>query len=156
MSITNWKFKVFAVLIPRRFLFHIVSSFSGSCSWSICRNWLNIFNWSLMVVLMTSVLTWLVIILLHIVDKMKAKSSSQMVVFYPIFANSVHVTDVRSRFWTWFFSPNCSKFAVECVVRFLKTFQKNGWVFRKKYLNFFKIAKGGIFAVECVSNGIIS
>ena len=58
------------------------------------------------------------------------------------------------------FSPNFSKFAVECeIVRFLETFKiwvfwKNRWVSRKK--TFFKIAKGGKFAVECVLNGMIS
>ena len=62
------------------------------------------------------------------------------------------------------FSPNCSKFVAECDwnskssqnVRKLGLFWKNRWVFRKKNLKFFKIPKSGKFAVECVSNGIIS
>ena len=39
------------------------------------------------------------------------------------------------------------------AVRFLKMFKM--WVFRKTWI-FIKIAKGAKFAVECVSNGIIS
>ena len=47
------------------------------------------------------------------------------------------------------------------IVRFFKAFKM--WVFFEKMdrffknnLNFFEIPKGGKFAVECVSNGIVS
>ena len=56
-----------------------------------------------------------------------------------------------------FFSPNCSKFAVQCDwnsmisqnVQNLAFFGKLYGVFRQKTLNFFKISKGGKYAVEC-------
>ena len=46
----------------------------------------------------------------------KAKSSSQIgVFFYPMFANWVHAKMMLARSEREiFFSPNCSKFAVEC------------------------------------------
>ena len=70
--------------------------------------------------------------------------------------NWVH--DVRSRFWTWnFFFHQCvanlPQNATE-IERFLKTFkfwvffQKIDGFFEKKLENFFKIEKGGKFAVK--------
>ena len=82
---------------------------------------------------------------------MRAKSSTQMERFFTRFCQlrsrqhrqAVHV-------WTWFFS----NFAVEFDwnSKILKTFRIR--VFEKN-LNFFKIAKGGKSAVECVPNGMI-
>ena len=62
-----------------------------------------------------------------------------------------------------FFPPNYSKFAVECDWnnKISQNVQNLGFLkidgfFEKKLEFFFKIDKGGKFAVECVSNGIIS
>ena len=64
-----------------------------------------------------------------------------------------------------FFSSNCSKFVIECDwnnknsqnVQILGFFErKMDGFFEKKSWTFSKIAKGCKFAVECVSNGIIS
>ena len=65
---------------------------------------------------------------------------------------------VCSRYWMWkFFSLNCSKFAVESDWNsMISQNVPNLGFFEKKILNFFKIDKGGKFAVECVSNGIVS
>ena len=57
------------------------------------------------------------IIILLFIYNMEAKSSSQMsAFFYPMFANCVHAKRCLpkcSRFWTWCYFRNCSKFAVE-------------------------------------------
>ena len=80
------------------------------------------------------------------------KSSPQMERFQPNFANCAHVC---SRI-----SPKCSIFAVECHKNSKISynvqklgFQKNRWIFKKK-LEFFKITKGGKFAIDCLLNGI--
>ena len=101
---------------------------------------------------------------------MEAKSSSQMGCFWLFLPDVcqlrsrhigkfVHATEREISFW-----PNCSKLAVECDwnsknsqnVQNLGFFWKNGWVFWKKTWIFLKIDKGGKFAVEWVTNGIIS
>ena len=99
-------------------------------------------------------------------SKIIRSNGSYPTFFSPMFANCVHAS-IGSLFTSEreiFFSPNCSRFAVECDwnskisqnVQNLFFFFEKRWVFRKKSLNFFKIAKSGKFAVECVSNGIIS
>ena len=54
-------------------------------------------------------------ILRHILKNMKAKSSSQIgPFFYTMFANRARAKTMLARSEREFFSPNCSKFAVEC------------------------------------------
>ena len=95
------------------------------------------------------------------------RMSSQMVHFWRFFTRClpiaftmfVHVSERET-----FFSPNCSKFAVECDwnSKFLKMFkiwvfiEKIDGFFEKKLEFFFKIDKGDKFALGCASNGIIS
>ena len=102
---------------------------------------------------------------------MKAKSSTQMghidvfftrclpIAFTPTSA-LLFTSEREFSFWL-----NCSNFAVECdwnskisqnVQKFGVFFKKKQMGFSKKILNFFEIPKGGKFAVESVSNGIIS
>ena len=74
--------------------------------------------------------------------------------FHPMFANCVHA-NVGSLFTSEreFFSPNCSKFAVEYDwinktfqnVQKLGLFWKNGWIFFEKNLTFFKTVHCGKF-----------
>ena len=80
---------------------------------------------------------------------MEAKSSSQMgAFFYPMFANCVHAS-MASLFTSeleFVFSPNRSKFALECAwnnkisqsVHNLGRFGKIDWFFSKKNLKFLK------------------
>ena len=72
---------------------------------------------------------------------------------------------VCSRFWWWnFFHQILSNLPYNAteIVRFLKTFKTSVFFetidgfFGKKNSNFCKITKGDKFAVECISNGIIS
>ena len=83
-----------------------------------------------------------------------------------MFANCVHATSaslltfLNMKICLDQIVANLPQNATE-VVKFLETFKM--WVFFEKLdgvfgknLNFVKIAKGGKFAVECVSNGIIS
>ena len=90
---------------------------------------------------------------------MQAKSSSQnalfLTFFYLMFANCVHTKTISVHVFEReiFFSPNCSKFAVECdgILTIFKTFKicfffgKMNEFFSKKFLKFFKIATCGKF-----------
>ena len=95
---------------------------------------------------------------------MEAKSSSQMRYFWRFFlpdvcqlrsrhiGKFVHVTEGEIIFW-----PNCGKLAVECDSNSKNSQNVLSWVFLEKQMGFFfEIDIGGKFAVECVSNGIIS
>ena len=85
--------------------------------------------------------------------------------FHLMFANCVYA-NIGSLFTIELeivFSPVCSKFTAECDcntknsqnVQNLGFFGKIDGFFEKE-LDFFKIARFGIFAVECVSNCILS
>ena len=87
-------------------------------------------------------------------------------IFYPMFELALKTMLTRVSECE-FFSLNCSKFALECNwsskksqnvqnLGFFAVFWKNRWVFSKKSLKIFKIAKSGKFFLECVSNGIIA
>ena len=85
-----------------------------------------------------------------------------------MFDNCIHastlISAVCSRYWTWSFSANWRKFAVERdwtskiskSVQNWVLFEKVVWFFEKKNLIFFEIDKGGKLAVQCASNVIIS
>ena len=87
-------------------------------------------------------------------------------VFYSMFANCVHAPSaVCSHFWTWSLFQQIvailSQNATE-TVRFLKTFktrvflEKKQMAFSMKNSSFSKTTKGDKFAIECVSNEIMS
>ena len=90
-------------------------------------------------------------------------------VFLPNFTRCLPIAytpnrQVCSRYWTWnYFSIKYSKFAVECDwnsknsqnVQDLGFLGKQMGILKKKTF-FFKINEGGKFAVQCLSNGIIS
>ena len=87
---------------------------------------------------------------------MGGKSSIQSGAFFYVYLLVVRAEcpDSEIEFFYHQIIRNLPKNATE-IVRFLKTFKIWGF-FGKKTLQFFKIVKGGKFAVECVSNDTIS
>ena len=80
-------------------------------------------------------------------------------------SNCVHAKKDRpSRFWTWSFSPNCNNFLVECDwnnkifqnVQILFFFWKKRWIVLRRNPDFFKVARGCKYDVECLSINIVA
>ena len=85
-----------------------------------------------------------------------------MLFFYPMFANYVHVFNEVFHVSEKYFPPTCCEIAGESDWnnRISQNIQNLGFSekkksFSKKNLNFLKIAYGGKFAIECVSNGFL-